>query len=889
MPPKRAALPTKERTLFQRLIQEYETKKYKLGLKTADTILKKFPDHGETVAMKGLLLGSTNRREEGIELAKKGVRLDLTSFICWHALGILYRQDKNYEEAIKCYTQALRIEGGGNVNLLRESAFLQLQLRDYPPMVENRLTLLRMQPHLRINWIGLAIAHHLAGSLDAAVRVLEGYENVMRDIPARSYEHGEVLMYHASILEEQQKFQESLDLIENFSERIVDLRGKQEAQARCLAGLGKKDEAETLWRQLIKSNPENKRYFAGLLNLLGITESSDHAQAVEVFKGLQADHPKSSAAKRLALIHASGEEFKTQATAYVKSALIKGVPSLFSDLKSLYQDPAKLSALEEIAETLRLEWAPSTAPSADGTDPPSSYLWSLYYLAQHYSLTGASTLALHYIDSAISHSSTLPELHMVRARILKRSGDLLGASSAMSDARLLDGQDRFLNSKSAKYLLRTNDTVEAERIVGLFTKPDAPSPTYDLNEMQALWYLTEEAEAFLRAGNVAMALKRLGQVEKTFQEFWDDQLDFHSYCLRKMTLRSYVNLVRFEDRLRSHPAFVRAASAAISIYTTLHDNPETAPFIETSKPEEEDPALIGLSESEKKKALKKARQAEAKRLAKAEAEAAEKKKKAEEAAANGETVDDEGPKPDPDPKGLDLFASVKEAPLKQAERWLRFLQVHAAERASTWEAIFEVALRERNWLLATRAVVQLAKVEKESPRKVEMVIRLKSKLPDLDAAPKPIGSVISAALAEVIPSDKPLSTYFTEALQSPTASSPAHVLGNARAALALDRKSESISLLLNLPTCIQNSAGGPRSKTSALKIAIEARTLLAQLSPESVPQFDSTAQTVFPLANAFKSSQALEEEKKQRESNLAKWTKADATEVNGETVHEPLM
>ena len=168
MPPKRAALPTKERTLFQRLIQEYETKKYKLGLKTADTILKKFPDHGETVAMKGLLLGSTNRREEGIELAKKGVRLDLTSFICWHALGILHRQDKNYEEAIKCYTQALRIEGGGNINLLRESAFLQLQLRNYVPMVENRLTLLRMQPHLRINWVGLAVAHHLAGSLEAA-------------------------------------------------------------------------------------------------------------------------------------------------------------------------------------------------------------------------------------------------------------------------------------------------------------------------------------------------------------------------------------------------------------------------------------------------------------------------------------------------------------------------------------------------------------------------------------------------------------------------------------------------------------------------------------------------------------------------------------------------
>lgn len=892
MPPKRAALPTKERGLFQRLIQEYETKKYKLGLKTADTILKKFPDHGETVAMKGLLLGSTHRREEGIELAKKGVRLDLTSFICWHALGILHRQDKNYEEAIKCYTQALRIEGGGNINLLRESAFLQLQLRNYPPMVENRLTLLRMQPHLRMNWIGLAVAHHLAGSLDAAVRVLEGYENVMRDIPDRSYEYSEAVLYHASILEEQSKYQESLDLIEAGSKHIVDPRGKQEAQARCLAGLGKKDEVEALWRQLIKSNPENKRYFVGLLNLLGITESSSttagDSKAVEVFKGLQADHPKSSAAKRLSLIHATGDDFKTQATAYAKSALIKGVPSLFSDLKSLYQDPAKQDALEEIVETLRLEWAPTSAPSADGTDPPTSYLWSLYYLAQHYSLMGDTTKALHYIDAAISHSSTLPELHMVRARVLKRAGDLLGASAAMTDARLLDGQDRFLNSKAAKYLLRTNDTEEAERIVGLFTKPDAPSPTYDLNEMQALWYLAEEAEAFLRSSNYAMALKRLSQLDKVFQEFWDDQLDFHSYCMRKMTLRSYVNLVRFEDQLRSHPAYVCAATAAVKIYTTLHDEPTTAPFIAVEK-EEENPALAGLSEAEKKKALKKARQAEARRLAKQEAEAAEKRKKAEEAAANGEPVEDEGPKPDLDPKGLELFKSTLESPLKQAEKWLRFLQAHASAKPETWSATFDVAIRQKNWLLATRALVHLHKLDPTHAKVVQMVVQLKTKLPDLSAAPKPIGSVISSALATVVPADKPVGTYFAESLQTSVASTPAGVLGNARAALALDRKDEATALLLALPSTVEH-VSGPRAKNAALKTATEAQTLLAQISPQNVEEFAQRASKVFPLANAFKSSQVLEEEKTRREEQRTKWAKGlEDGEANGNVEHEPLM
>lgn len=110
-PAKKVILPTKERALFSRLLNEYETKKPKLGLKTAESILKKFPDHAETLSMKGLLL-STNfgKKVEGMDLAKKGLMKDLTSFICWHVLGILHRADKNFIEAIKCYQQGLRIE-----------------------------------------------------------------------------------------------------------------------------------------------------------------------------------------------------------------------------------------------------------------------------------------------------------------------------------------------------------------------------------------------------------------------------------------------------------------------------------------------------------------------------------------------------------------------------------------------------------------------------------------------------------------------------------------------------------------------------------------------------------------------------------------------------------
>jgi hypothetical protein len=43
------ALPPKESQLFKELLNLYETRQLKKALKTADTVLKKFPEHGGRV------------------------------------------------------------------------------------------------------------------------------------------------------------------------------------------------------------------------------------------------------------------------------------------------------------------------------------------------------------------------------------------------------------------------------------------------------------------------------------------------------------------------------------------------------------------------------------------------------------------------------------------------------------------------------------------------------------------------------------------------------------------------------------------------------------------------------------------------------------------------
>jgi tetratricopeptide (TPR) repeat protein len=189
-------------------------------------------------------------------------------------------------------------------------------------------------------------------------------------------------------------------------------------------------------------------------------------QALSILQEFSTQLPRASAPRRLALTVAVGDDFKEFVKPYLLSGLMKGVPSLFSDIKALYRDDDKRQIVEDIVESAQAEFASNQSASVD----PTIYLWTLYFLAQHYSYLSRPTQALEIVDQALAHTPTLPELLTCKARILKRTGDLLGAARYVNEARLLDGQDRFLNTKCAKYLLRAGLIEEASTILGLFTK-----------------------------------------------------------------------------------------------------------------------------------------------------------------------------------------------------------------------------------------------------------------------------------------------------------------------------------------------------------------------------------------------------------------------------------
>ncbi|PSR74379.1 hypothetical protein PHLCEN_2v9887 [Hermanssonia centrifuga] len=865
--PAKRALPSKEASLFKELLNLYETRQLKKGLKTADQILKKFPEHGgikpllhseKTICMKGLVLTHMGRREEGIELVKKGVRLDLTSHICWHVFGLIQKGEKNYEEALKSYTQALRFDKE-NLNILRDAAHLQTQLRQYDGLVETRHTLLRLRPNLRQNWIGLATAYHLNDNLTEAKKVLEHYEMTLKNIPDYDVEHSEVLLYHVRVLEDLGEFSEALSLLDvNAKNRaIIDRVAIMEFRARLLSKLGSTDDAEHTWQALLEQNADSYDYYKGFFTNRGIDlnhiTDENRVQTLQAFREFTTQLPRAATPRRLALSVSTGDEFKELAESYLVAGLKKGIPSLFADIKSLYDDPQKLEVIESIVETHRGELAAPT-PTPESAEPPTTYLWTLYFLAQHYSHIGQHTRSLGLLEEALNHTPTLPELHMLQARVLKRLGDPFGAARCMDEARVLDLQDRFLNTKCGKYRLRAGMQEEAQEVLGLFTKKDAQSPGADLEDMQSALFILEDADSYRRSGNLAMALKRYAALQKVYSEMEDDQYDFHGYSMRKSTINIYMNMISWGDRLRSHPGFVHAAIAASEIFVQLHDDPTIA-----TRPS----STANMTDAEKK-AKKKAKKAAAQKV---------EAKKAPAASTNSN--EDKGIEPpstkDEDADGMKLLQCTD--PLERAAKFLSPLASLTKDNIKAWIAIYDVAIRRKKYLQAAQALKRARQLDSEySPLHVRLIHFRKtvSSLPQ--EPPAPVGPVVTAAAADLVPADLSLETYNSQYLQKHS-TSPRAILASAQALHILGAPVEEVE---------STTFGVLNPEVERdIRSAMEVLAFLKSIKSTRSEEFRTACDAKFELSTVFKST---EEITALRKSAFA--PPVDPPEANGDAERE---
>ncbi|KAI4164684.1 MAG: hypothetical protein LQ342_001658 [Letrouitia transgressa] len=796
--------------------------------------------------MKALIINAQGHSDEAFALAKVALKNAMQSHVCWHVYGLLWRFVKNYEEAIKAYKYALKLEPDSQ-QIQKDLALLQIQMRDYQGYVQSRRTLLKGRSAFRQNWTALAIAQHLAGDLLDAEQTLSAYEEtILASPPPKSdNEHSEALLYKNTIIAEMGDTERALEHLEAIFRNNLDRTAVMEMRAQYLLQLDRNQEAEQAYRALLERNSENRDYYEGLRKSIGIADD-DFQSLKGLFQEIESKNPRGDAAKRIPLDFLSGDDFREAANRYLQQMLQKGVPSTFANVKSLYHRPDKKLAIQELVESyvtgMHTPLPNGTANSQNDSEKQSdgketSFEPSVhFYLAQHYnySLSRDLSKAMRHIDQAIDVRPDSVDYHMTKARIWKHYGNLHKAAELMEKARSLDTRDRYINTKAAKYQLRNNENDAAIANMAKFTRNEAIGGALgDLHDMQCMWYITEEGEAYLRQQRLGLALKRFTSVYNIFEVWQEDQFDFHTFSLRKGQIRAYVDMIRWEDHLREHPFFSRAAVAAVRVYLKIYDKPH---LVHGRFATGMNGNIEGMDSSALKKAQKKAKKTQVK-----QAEAEAEKKDPKRSVPVG--VDGEPKKEDLDPDGSKLLSTSK--PLEDAMKFIRPLLEFSPDNIEAQQVGFEVFLRQKKYLLALRCLLAVQKLDTSAAAIHEQSCRLRY---TLNALTEPLSSktsdVLETELSQLVAKDADLLSL-----------NNAYLTNNGESALCV-QAALRVRQMLDPSTTEENHKDLIRTlalESSSLEIAIQGLIHLREddAQPKFQDEYAAVAHRRWPEATAF--------------------------------------
>ena len=208
---------SKDINTFKKLAKCYENKQFRNGLRFAKLILAnpKCVNHAETIAYKGMCLNGIGRNEEALNVVKTAIKSDLKCPLAWRAYALVVRSERKYEEAVKCFKNALKLDRE-NLDNWRDLSVLQIHLRDLESLKESRQTICQLKPDLRASWAGLAMSYHLTGDFEQAREILSNLTQrqgqVDRGVVSQfmkhmfnkkmsyDYEHSELLLYENMVI-----------------------------------------------------------------------------------------------------------------------------------------------------------------------------------------------------------------------------------------------------------------------------------------------------------------------------------------------------------------------------------------------------------------------------------------------------------------------------------------------------------------------------------------------------------------------------------------------------------------------------------------------------------------------------------------------------------------
>lgn len=171
---------------------------------------------------------------------------------------------------------------------------LYIHTRQYDQALSARHHYLLLRPQIRSSWIGLMLAHDLLGDYQEAISVYDDYSSTVQTDGATNQEKAQIALYVVKLCMRAKMWAEALQRLERgLSLRILSstgevthLRGMPSAYdtdlssfstADLLAKLDRKEDAHSVYEELLKQNPDNLEFYRGFLKTINLDISTSLA------------------------------------------------------------------------------------------------------------------------------------------------------------------------------------------------------------------------------------------------------------------------------------------------------------------------------------------------------------------------------------------------------------------------------------------------------------------------------------------------------------------------------------------------------------------------------------------------------------------------------------
>ena len=122
----------------------------------------------------------------------------------WHFYALFHKEQKNYAQAVKCYTFASKYDPE-NLTIIKDLSNLLLFLRRFDDFSKYSMDCVTIKSSLSVNWVQYSLAEYFLGNYEKALHLIDSVIKNFEDTMKKQEIH-EVILFKSKLLYKLKKY-----------------------------------------------------------------------------------------------------------------------------------------------------------------------------------------------------------------------------------------------------------------------------------------------------------------------------------------------------------------------------------------------------------------------------------------------------------------------------------------------------------------------------------------------------------------------------------------------------------------------------------------------------------------------------------------------------------